>query len=262
MASLQAAYDEFGANEAGVIYCMPNHTEDIASAGAIAMATAGVKGVGLGWGSSRPTFTFTTINSATLTISGANTWLENLVFVNNIDTLVTGIVITAADCTLKSIECRDNDANYQVDDFITTSDAADRLKIHDFVYRGNGKTGGATAMTIIGGEDIEIQPRHIDGDFSTACIEQVTTAGSIHIYGNADFPAYLRTRNSADVLVTAKSDTKGSCGPFLYGRVEDDAANITEAFVGADFSFFQPIYISNADGEHGLLTNITASTDT
>ena len=48
--------------------------------------------------------------------------------------------------------------------------------------------------------------------------------------------------------------------PF-YIRLQDDAANITEALVGADIQFFQPISIVNADGEVGLNTNITASAD-
>ena len=261
--TLDAAINECAADEAATIYLMPNHAETLSSASALTLDVAGVKVIGLGWGAARPTFTFDTAITASLVISAANVWLENIIFANGFDNMTAPINIQAADCTFVDVETRDNDSNYHCDDFILTTDAADRLRIFNWVHRANGgKTGPQTAISIVGGEDIEIQPKLIDGDFATACIEQLTTAGSLHVYGSADEPAYLRTRNSADVIVTCKSDTQGHIGPFINARVKDHAANITEAFVGADISFFQPIYIVNLDGERGMETNITASTDT
>jgi hypothetical protein len=43
--------------------------------------------------------------------------------------------------------------------------------------------------------------------------------------------------------------------------LQDNAANITEAVVGAACQFYQPINIANLAGEVGMQTNITASTD-
>jgi len=262
LATLDYAIGKCTANEHSFIYLMPNHTESISSASDITVDIAGVNIIGLGWGASRPTFTFDTATTATILFTAANVYLENVLFVNGIDNLTSPIGIQASDITFNNVETRDNDSNYHCDDFILTTDAADRFKLLNWIHRANGgKTGAQTAISIVGGEDIEIQPLGIDGDFATACIEQATTAGSIHIYGSADFPAYLRTRNSADVITAIKSDTKGSQGPFLNARLNDHAANITEAFVGADCEFFQPIYIVNNDGEVGMETNITASTD-
>ena len=101
----------------------------------------------------------------------------------------------------------------------------------------------------------------IDGNFDTAAIENVTTAAvNLTINGGAN-GSYIRTRNAADIAFTAVATTTGNVGPNIYARLQDDAANITEAFAGADMQFFQPIAIANADGEVGLNTNKTASAD-
>lgn len=262
LASWDAAINECAANEAAVIYLMPNHTETISSASAITCDIAGVKTIGLGWGASRPTFTFDTAITASIVVSAANVWWENIIFVNGFDNMTAPINIQAADFTALNVETRDNNASYHADDFILSTDAADRMKWLNWVHHANGgKTGAQTAISIVGGEDVEINPSYVDGDFAAGCIEQLTTAGSIYIYGSSENPAYLRTRNSADILVDVKDDTKGYCGPHLYGRVNDDADVITEAYQGADLSFFQPCYVVNADGQRGLKTDITASTD-
>jgi hypothetical protein len=41
--------------------------------------------------------------------------------------------------------------------------------------------------------------------------------------------------------------------------VADNAANVTEAFVGDAMRFMQPVGVVNLNGERGLETNITAS---
>jgi hypothetical protein len=63
------------------------------------------------------------------------------------------------------------------------------------------------------------------------------------------------------VIFTAVATTTGNVGPNISARLADNAANVTEAFVGADMQFFQPIRIVNLDGESSIETNITASTD-
>jgi hypothetical protein len=43
--------------------------------------------------------------------------------------------------------------------------------------------------------------------------------------------------------------------------LQDNAANITEALVGAAMQFMQPINLVNLAGESSMQTNIAASTD-
>lgn len=261
LAGLDDAINRCSAGEAAVIHLMPNHAENIASAAAIAFDTAGIKVIGHGWGASRPTFTFTTATTATMTITAANIWLENILFDVAIDALAVGISITAADCTLKDIETRSDNASYQVNDYILTDANADRLHLIDWVHQASGgKTGAQAAITIVGGNDIVIIPKLVDGEFAVANISNETTAcDSLRVFGRASHPAYLRNRHSDDVLVECVATTKGHIGPYLYGRLADNAANITEAFVGADMEFFEPLELVNLDGESSVASNITAT---
>jgi hypothetical protein len=262
-ATLDYAIGQCTASKGDVIFVMPGHAENVTAASGITLDVAGIKVIGIGHGALRPTFTFTTATTATIVISAASVYLENLIFKNGIDALEKMLSITGADCTLQGCEVRDNNASFQVTDAIVTTAAADRLRILDHVHRANGgKTGAATHIKIVGGNDHIIIPRWMDGDVSTAIIQNVTTAcDNLQIFGRGDFPAYMRTRNSADVIVTCVATTKGRVGPNINARLQDNAANITEAFVGAAMEFFQPINEVNADGESSMQTNITASTD-
>jgi hypothetical protein len=98
------------ASAGDVIYLLPGHAEAITGATAATspiMDIAGVKVVGLGSGSLIPTFTLTTAAAATLAISAANCWLENVKFVGNFLNIASTMTITAGGLTLKNLKFRD-----------------------------------------------------------------------------------------------------------------------------------------------------------
>src|SRR5258705_1677161 len=63
-ATLAYAISRCTANQGDVIFVAPGHTETITSATALPFNVAGVTIVGVGAGATRPTFTFTTANTA------------------------------------------------------------------------------------------------------------------------------------------------------------------------------------------------------
>jgi len=251
------------ANNGDIIMVKPGHTETVSAAAGIDLDVAGIAVIGLGTGSDRPTITFDTAITADMDVGAANVTVANLLFVNGIDNLTAPIDVNAAGFTMIDCETRDNNSSYHCDDFILTDANADNLHIEGWVHDANGgKTGAQTAISIVGGTNITIIPKWVIGDFATAAIENVTTAATnIQLFGSANYPSYLRTQNAADVIFTAVATSTGRVGPFLNARLNDDAANITAAFVGADMEFFQPINLVNADGESSLETDITASTN-
>ena len=263
LATWDQAVNKCTASKGDLIYLMPGHAESISAAGGVDLDVIGVTTIGLGSGSLQPTITFDTAITADIDFDAASNAVINVLFVAGIDNLTAPIDINAPDCKLINCETRDNNSSYHCDDFIVADANADRLEIIGHVHRASGgNTGAQTAISVVGASDVIIVPRWIDGDFATACIENVTTAcDNLQVFGDATFPAYLRNRNSGDVIFTAVATTKGRVGPFINARLADNAANITEAFVGADMEFFQPINIVNADGEASLQTSITASTD-
>lgn len=260
-ASIDYAVGRCTANKGDVIFAMPGHAESVTAAGGLDLDVAGISVIGLGSGSLRPTVTFSSATSADMDVDAANVTVENILFVSGIDALTGPIDINAADCTLRNIETRDVEGSYQTVDFIVTDANADRLTIDGWVHRGDTANAGAqTAISIVGGDNIQIDNFDIDGDFGTACIENVTTAAVNLRVGAKSVGNLARNRNSADVIFTAVATTTGFVNN-IFSRLADNAANITEALVGADMQFGPSLPIVNADGEASIQWNGTASTD-
>ena len=246
------------ASRGDVIYVMPGHVETVTAAAGLDLDVAGITIIGLGSGSIRPTVNFTTATTADMDVDAANITMVNMLFTGGVDALAGPIDINAADFAI--INCETRVVTGQATDFIVTDANATRLLIDGWIHRGASAAGADTAITIVGADGITIRNFWIDGNFAVACIENVTTAATnLTIDGGRG--SYARTRNAADVIVTLVATATGNVGPNIYARLQEDAQNITEAFVGADMQFFNPIVICNADGEVGLNTNITASTD-
>lgn len=257
-ATIDYAIGKCSADKGDVVMVMPGHTETVTAAGGLALDVAGVAIVGLGSGASRPTVSFTTAVGASMLVTAANCSVSNILFAGGIDALTNPVHVQAADFSM--IGCETRDVTGQATDFIVTTAAADRLYIDGWVHRGAAAAGAETALSIVGGDGIVVKNFWIDGNFGTAAIENVTTAATnISIYG--DKPCFVRTRNAADVAVTLVATTTGNVGPNIFARLQDNAANVTEAFVGADAQFYQPLHIVNADGEQAIAWNGTASTD-
>jgi len=258
-ATLDFAVGKCSANNGDVILVKAGHTETVTAAGGLDLDVAGITIVGLGNGSDRPTVNFTTAVGADMDVGADNITISNFLFTGGIDALTGPIDVNAADFTM--MDCETKDVTGQATDFIVADANASRLMIDGWTHRGAAAAGGASALQIVGGDGAMVRNFFIDGNFDTAAIENVTTAATnLTINGGAN-GSYIRNRNSADVCFTSVATTTGNVGPNIYARVADNAANITEAFVGADMQFFQPIAIANADGEVGLNTNITASAD-
>lgn len=253
--TIDAAIGACTADRGDVILVAPGHTETVTAAAGIAVDVAGVSIIGLGRGSLRPTVNFTTATTASFKVSAANVLVKNILFTGGIDALVNPVHIDAADCALVDVETRD--VTGQATDFVVTTANADRLYIERWTHRGAAAAGADTAISIVGGDGITIKDFWVDGNFAVAAIENVTTACTNITITDG----FARTRNAADVIVTLVATATGNVGPNINARLQDNAANVTEAFVGADAQFFQPINIVNLDGESSMQTNITASTD-
>lgn len=241
-----------------LILVAPTHVETITAAAGLVLDKAGLTILGFGNGNRRPQINFTTAVGADMDVTAAGVTIFNCRFTGGIDALTNPVHVAAADFTM--IDCVTEDVTGQATDFIVTTAAADRMTLVRWEHRGSASAGPQTAISIVGGDQITIEDAWIYGNFSVAAIENVTTAATnLNIYGGAHRPCYIRTVNNADVAVTLVTTSTGNVGPHIYARLQQDAANVTEAFVGADMQFMQPLMIVNADGQRNLESNITAS---
>lgn len=240
------------------VIVMPGHAETVSAVGGLGLNKVGVFWDAIGRGSDRPTINFTTVVGADMDVDEANIIMRNFLFTGGIDALTGPIDINAADFAL--IGCETRDVTGETVDFIVTDANADRLLIDGWKHTGASGSGAQSAISIVGGDDVSIQNFNIDGNFGTAAIENVTTAAVNLNIGGLSMRNLIRTRNSADVAVTCVGTTTGWIDN-IFARLQDDAANITEAFLGADMQYGFNLYVVNADGERAFQFNQTATAD-
>lgn len=255
-ATIDFAVGQCAAAKGDVIFVMPGHVETITAAAGLAVDVVGISIIGIGAGANRPTINFTTSTAATCTVSAANCLMRNILFTGGIDALVSPVVVSAADFTLEDCEYRDVTGQCTI--FLLTTAAADRMRILRFRHDGDSSAGTDSSITLVGGDRIVIDGMVADGNFAVGIINIRTTATT-----DLEIRNFIgRTRNSVDILVIDTiTGSTGIMGPWISGRLQDNAANITEALTGATFVYIQPINLVNLAGESSMFTNITASTD-
>ena len=135
LATLDSAFDKVTANVGDVIVVMPGHAETITAAAGVAHDVAGVSVIGIGYGESRPTFTFSTATTATYAITADSAYVEGLNFVGNLSNIVACITTTKKGTHIN--DCRFRNAGTNLD-FLTcikatstTDNASDRLTVEN-----------------------------------------------------------------------------------------------------------------------------------
>ena len=110
-ATIDVAIGKCVSGRGDIIFVKAGHTETISSATALVADVANVAVIGLGTGTSRPTLTFDTANTATINVSVANFTFKNILFVGNFLSIASAITVGAAPwCTVEDCEFKDTSA--------------------------------------------------------------------------------------------------------------------------------------------------------
>lgn len=172
-ATLDYAIGQCTASRNDVIFLMPGHSETLATAGAIAVDVDGISIVGLGQGADRPTFTFSD-TASTMTVSGNDVSIENIITTPSIDSVVSPIVVSGANVNL-DYEHQDASSAIEAVRAILTTAAADGLNVK-LKYTGFAAGNACVnAIRLVGGNNVAVD---IDfhGVASTSVVEFHTTA--------------------------------------------------------------------------------------
>lgn len=97
--TLQYAIDSCTQGRGDIIFVGANHAENIPDAATLIFRTSGVAIIGLGSGSLRPTFTFTTATTANIPVRSANMSIQNCVFLNNFADVASNFTVQSASVT-------------------------------------------------------------------------------------------------------------------------------------------------------------------
>lgn len=206
-ATLDYAVGRCTANNGDIIIIKAGHAETVATAGAIAMDVGGISVFGLGVGADRPTFTFSAVD-ATITMTAASVSLEGVVLAPSIDSVVSPIVVSAADCRI-DVEVRDASATVECVNAILTTAAADRLSIR-LKYRGFiAGNACVNAIRLVGVDTARI---YVDfyGVASTSIVEFHTTAcHDIDVSGKFYNNGTSLTKNVVDTVTGSTWSVQG-----------------------------------------------------
>ena len=167
-ATLALGYAKATANKGDIVFMAANHGETVAAA--VALATAGVQVIGIGYGDDRPLITMTAALSS-FDIGAADNLFENIVFYST--TINTTIGIDVADAgdgfILRNCEFTDT-GGFEFDSCIDVKASADRVTIEGNRFIG-GAAGTQAILNTAGVTDrMTVVDNYIYGNYSAAGI--------------------------------------------------------------------------------------------
>lgn len=167
------------------ILVKPKHAEAISAAAALTISKSGVRIIGLGQGSYRPTLTWGTSTAAQIIISGANVSFENFIFdFTGIDAVVAAFSVTGAGVKFINNRFNTNSASAGVVLGILTAATASGLVIKGNQFVGPATNSGTTTTACIKhevGVDYVIEDNYFAGKMTQAILNATALLrGSIH----------------------------------------------------------------------------------
>lgn len=250
--TIDNAFGISGLSSGDTIVVLPGHAEDISAATSLVADVAGVRVIGLGSGSSRPTLTYTA-TAGTVELDAANITFENIVFKTSISAVVVGVNVDAANCTLRNCEFTWDATG---DDFITMidCDAVNGFTLDGCTLIAEDAAGCAEAIRLDDTDNTTIKNCHIYGDFTDGAIIGEGAAGTNltiknnTIYNSDTTAGFVIDLNVAFTGILAYN----ACGT-LY-------ATDPESTLDPGSLLCIENYVVNAVDETGTIVPVTAST--
>lgn len=202
-ATLNYAISQCFAGRGDMIFIKPGHAESVASATALNFNIAGVSIRGLGNGANRPTFTFTTANTATIPVSANNMSISGCLFIGNFLSIASCFTVAAAaDFEIDSCEFRDTSAILGFLSIVTTTVSVNSDGLR---YTNNARKSDATTTP---GPDVVV----------------ANTMSRLKVNGNKSIHTVASNNIAALVEHGALVMTDAECvGNFVYSVNTDTA---------------------------------------
>jgi len=148
-ATLAHAVTQCVADRGDIIIIKPGHAENIASAAALPLNVAGVAVIGLGQGTNRPKFIFTTAATATIPVSANNVSVQNIQFVANFLGITAAFTVTAKEATIQGCTFADTSSVLNFLNIVNCTggaNTADGLSFTDNAVYNLGVTSNNTTI--------------------------------------------------------------------------------------------------------------------
>lgn len=263
--SVKLALAQCLASRGDLIAVAPGHTETIADATTLALNVAGVTIVGIGSGSLRPTFTFTTAITANIPVSAANVTFKNCIFIANFADITACFTTTAApEFRVLNCEFRDTDASHNFLTIITTTITvnADGLTFNDNRIKSLGTTTGTTPISLLGTMDrITIMRNFITKAVlnNQSCLlkHAALVVTNLEMGFNQIFSANTDSATGGFLITTTSTTNSGIVHDNYVNGLDTAAAILVTA--GSVYGMFNNLYDGDADASGFVLPAIGAN---
>lgn len=259
VATLDYAIGLCTASKGDTIYLMPGHAENIANATGCAIDVAGVRIIGLGQGALRPTLTITTATTATIAVSAANVWIENVLIVSNFLNIAAAMTVaaTADGLTLKNVEMNDTSVILGALIQVTIAAACTDVTIDGFrhsVIANAGLTAAATNVILCeGAADRFLMRRSYIHAYTSAGAVALAAAASRGVMLHDNF--IVNEDTSAGLCISTNAATTGG----IFRNFVAGTKNNTQTISGGNALHFAENYGTDTVATTGILTPSTAT---
>lgn len=256
LSTLAAAITAASAGD--TIYVMEGHNEGIANA-QIGISKAGLKIIGLGYGSRRPRFDFDHAN-ASIDITANDCYLANLTLLPSVTIVSIGIDINASvtGTVLEDIEVLPGEDGAGVDEFVLGIDlkaGCDDTIIRRFKYRQHASANGTNAgISLTGASDnvtIEDPDINLVGTAAVAPIKGITTLST-----NVRILRGLLTTDAEPGIELLT----GTTGIIAHCLCFTNLATINAAIVADGCALYENYYVE-VGGESGVRIGTQSADD-
>jgi hypothetical protein len=259
--TLEYALGQCTANRGDIIFIKPGHAENVTSATSLNFDTAGVSIIGLGTGSSRPTFTFTTANTATIPVTADNMSVSNCKFVGNFLSIASCFTVAAAaDFVIDGCDFSDTSATLGFLTIVTTTVS---VNADGLTYTNNRRKSDATTSP---GPDLMIK-----GDMARLKVnynKSIHTVASNNVAALVNHAALVmtdaevignlvhsvNTDTATGAILVLTTATTGS-GIIAHNRVKalDVAAAILVTAAAVQYGMFDNLYTGETTLASGIV---------
>ena len=262
-ATVAAAVTAATASNDDVIYVMSGHSETITSATSFgSLSKAGISIVGLGFGSRRPTFTFTTAATARINVTANNVTIRNCLFIANFADVATCFLNNAgAEMQIIGCEFRDTSSilNFLAIVTNTVTVNSDGLTFNQNKVFGAGTTAATTPIKLAGA----VSRLTVNDNYINLAILNNTSALIAHaalVMTNAEVARNKIFRPNTDtatggIIISTTSTTNTGMVYDNYVQAADVAAAIL-CTAGSVYGMFNNLYDGDADASGFVLPAI------
>lgn len=244
------------------IFLMQGSTVTISSATSLLLNVANVAIVGLGTGSQRPVFAYTTANTAAVPVSAANVTVRNIRHTGGFLSIARAYTVTAAGFTLDSCSFTDNSGVLNFLNIINCTGAAntaDRLTVTNNSWYGLGTTSvNSFVLTANDIDRLTFSGNYVNLATTTDAASGVTVTAGVLTNASIAFNRTYRknTATTAGALVNLSGTTSTGLINNNYCLTLDASAPLLFTATTGLGAFEN--YVSGAITLSGLLTPANA----